>query len=276
MKKFKVGIQLYSIREQVEQDMDKALAQVSAMGYDCVEFAGFFGKTAQEVKALLEKHSLTAVSVHQGPRLWQEQGDKAIDYLKEIGVSYCAIPSYPVDEFLNNWDATIEKFTDYGKALSDAGIKLLYHNHDFEFNTIDGEFIFDKLYSTIPQTLLNPQIDTCWVHYAGVNPAEYLRKYDGRMHVVHLKDFSCDKLGGGPVYALIDKDGKEQDKPSKEESGFRFRPVGEGIQNWASILEAAEAAGAEVVIVEQDQWYEDAPLDAAARSRAYLKNTFGI
>lgn len=273
MKKFKVGIQLYSIREQVEQDMDKALAQVSAMGYDCVEFAGFFGKTAQEVKALLEKHSLTAVSVHQGPRLWQEQGDKAIDYLKEIGVSYCAIPSYPVDEFLNNWDATIEKFTDYGKALSDAGIKLLYHNHDFEFNTIDGEFIFDKLYSTIPQTLLNPQIDTCWVHYAGQNPAEYVKKYQGRVEVVHLKDFVCEKLGAGPVYELIEDKSKKMDKT---ESGFKFKPVGEGIQDWEAILTACEAAGTECVIVEQDNWYDEDAMDCAKRSREYLKKTFGI
>lgn len=275
MKKFKVGLQLYSIREDMEKDMDAALGQVKAMGYDYVEFAGYFGKSAEEVKALLDKHGLTCVSVHQAPSLFWEEGQPAIDFLKVIGTKYCAIPWYTVEEYFDNWDGTIEKFTELGKKLKENGIQLLYHNHDFEFRKIDGEAILDKLYATIPNDILMPQFDTCWVHYAGNNPAEYLKKYTGKIEIVHLKDFVCEKLGGGPVYALIDENGDEDKAASKEDNGFMFKPVGSGIQDWPAILAAAEEAGADIVIVEQDQSPERPAMESAKMSREYLK-TLGL
>lgn len=275
MKKFKVGIQLYSLRDAMEKDMDSTLKTVKEMGYDYVEFAGYFGKSAEEVKAILDKYGLEAVSVHQAISLFEEEGQKAVDYLKTLGVKYCAIPWYNVDEFISNWDATMDKFKNVSKLLGDNDIKLMYHNHDFEFNKINGEYILDRLYATLPEGVIMPQLDTCWVHYAGVNPSEYIRKYSGRIEVLHLKDFVCEKLGGGPVYALIDEDGNEMDKGNKEDNGFKLVPVGSGIQDWTSILAAAEDAGVEYVIVEQDESKDRDPLDAAKMSREYLR-TLGI
>lgn len=272
MKKFKVGLQLYSIREDMEKDMDAALGQVKAMGYDYVEFAGYFDKSAEEVKALLDKHGLECISVHQAPSLFFEKGQEAIDFLKVIGAKYCAIPWYTVDEFFDNWDETIQKFTELGKKLKENGIQLMYHNHDFEFRKIDGEAILDKMYATIPNDILKPQFDTCWVHYAGNDPAEYLKKYTGKIEVVHLKDFVCSKLGGGPVYGLIGEDGSEDKAASKEDNGFMFKPVGSGIQDWPAILAASEEAGADVVIVEQDQSPERPAMESAKMSREYLKS----
>ncbi len=275
MKKFKVGLQLYSIRKAMSEDMDKALKAVKDAGYDYVEFAGYFGKTAKEVKALLEKYELEAASVHQAPDLFFEEGQSAIDFLKEIGVKYSAIPWYKIEEYLENWDNTVEKFTKLGKMLKDNGIKLLYHNHDFEFTVKDGEIILDKLYETIPTDLLAPEFDTCWIHYAKHNPAQYLTKYSGRIDVVHLKDFVCDSLGGAPVYGLIGADGTEAPK-SKAENGFKFKPVGEGRQDFEAILTACEKGGTEYVIVEQDESYDEDPIECARRSRAYLKEKFGL
>ena len=275
MKKFKVGIQLYSLRDAMEKDMDSTLKTVKEMGYDYVEFAGYFGKSAEEVKAILDKYGLEAVSVHQAISLFEEEGQKAVDYLKTLGVKYCAIPWYNVDEFISNWDATMDKFKNVSKLLGDNDIKLMYHNHDFEFNKINGEYILDRLYATLPEGVIMPQLDTCWVHYAGVNPSEYIRKYSGRIEVLHLKDFVCEKLGGGPVYALIDEDGNEMDKGNKEDNGFKLVPVGSGIQDWTSILAAAEDAGVEYVIVEQDESKDRDPLDAAKMSREYLR-TLGL
>ena len=275
MKKFKVGIQLYSLRDAMEKDMDSTLKTVKEMGYDYVEFAGYFGKSAEEVKAILDKYGLEAVSVHQAIGLFEEEGQKAVDYLKTLGVKYCAIPWYNVDEFISNWDATMDKFKNVSKLLGDNDIKLMYHNHDFEFNKINGEYILDRLYATLPEGVIMPQLDTCWVHYAGVNPSEYIRKYSGRIEVLHLKDFVCEKLGAGPVYALIDEDGNEMDKGNKEDNGFKLVPVGSGIQDWTSILAAAEDAGVEYVIVEQDESKDRDPLDAAKMSREYLR-TLGL
>ena len=275
MKKFKVGIQLYSLRDAMEKDMDSTLKTVKEMGYDYVEFAGYFGKSAEEVKAILDKYGLEAVSVHQTISLFEEEGQKAVDYLKTLGVKYCAIPWYNVDEFISNWDATMDKFKNVSKLLGDNDIKLMYHNHDFEFNKINGEYILDRLYATLPEGVIMPQLDTCWVHYAGVNPSEYIRKYSGRIEVLHLKDFVCEKLGAGPVYALIDEDGNEMDKGNQEDNGFKLVPVGSGIQDWTSILAAAEDAGVEYVIVEQDESKDRDPLDAAKMSREYLR-TLGL
>ena len=271
MKQFKVGLQVYSVRNDMEKDFEGTLKAVKDMGYDYVEFAGFFGKSADEVKEILDRLGLTAISVHEGTQNFNEKGQEAIDYLKAIGVKYCAIPWYNKDDMENKWDEMIADFKNYSKALKDAGIKLLYHNHDFEFKKINGEYMMDRLYKELDSSVLDPEFDTCWVHYAGENPCEYIEKYAGRVEVIHLKDFVCKNLGGGPVYALIDKDGNEI-KGTKEDNGFEFRPVGSGIQKFPAILEAAEKSGTEIVIVEQDQFVGIEPLEGVKQSREYLKS----
>ena len=92
------------------------------------------------------------------------------------------------------------------------------------------------------------------------------------MKVLHVKDFVCEKLGNGPVYALIDNSGNEMKNASKEDNGFKFVPIGNGIQDWNSILAEAEDAGIEYIIVEQDQWYDGCSLEIAKTSRDYLKS----
>ena len=277
MKKFKVGLQLYSIRDKMAEDMDAALKAVKEMGYTCVEFAGFYNYSAEEVKAMLDKYELTAISVHQRIDLFLDDPKGTIEYFKTIGAKYAVIPWYPAEKLkgTEEWMTTFENFMAYGKALKENGIQLLYHNHDFEFNKFEGKYLLDWLYEEIPAECLQPQIDTCWVHYAGEDPAAYMRKYSGRLEVLHLKDFECEKLGAGPVYSLIGNSGEETEKPSQEETGFRFRPVGYGIQNFNEILAAAEETGVEYVIVEQDSSYDTPTLETAKMSREYLK-TLGL
>ncbi len=272
MKKFKVGIQLYSIRDDMEKDMDAALGAVKEMGYDYVEFAGYFGKSAEEVKAILDKYDLTAISVHQGIDLFEKEGKAAVDYLNAIGVKYCALPSFPLEEFTNNWTNSMQRIKAVSKLLSDGGIQLMYHNHSFEFQKTDGEFILDKLYNEIPNDMLKPQLDTCWVHYAGENPTEYVKKYNGKIEVLHLKDFVCEKLGYGPVYSLTDENGNKIRAIDKKDNGFKLMPLGSGVQNFREILEAAESAGVEYLIVEQDFSEDRPPMEDAKMSRDYLKS----
>ena len=273
MGNFKVGIQLYSLRDKMEADMYGTLKAVKEMGYDCVELAGYFGKTGEEIRSILDELGLECVSVHHliDP---DNGGEEVAKFLNTIGAKYAAIPWYNADEFHKNWEATIEKFTKLGKFLSENGISLLYHNHDFEFQKKDGEIILDKLYSTIDEKYLNPEFDTCWIKYAGYEPVEYLEKYAGRINVVHIKDFWAKKLANGPVYALIDSEGKvdEEEQSVETERDFEFRPVGSGVQDVKAIVEASLKAGAEYIIVEQDQWYEGDNLADAKKSREYLKS----
>ena len=123
---------------------------------------------------------------------------------------------------------------------------------------------------------MKPQVDTCWVHYAGYDPAEYILKYKDRVDVVHLKDFTCKNLAGGPAYALIDGDGKPIEKPSREDNEFKFMPLGMGRQDFKAILEAADKASTQTVFVVQYQSLDTPPMEAAAISLKYLLDTFGF
>ena len=275
MKKFKIGVQLYSVRDDMEKDMRGTLEKIKEMGYDYVEFAGYFGKTAEEVRAMLDEIGLEAVSVHQGYNLFLEEGQAAVDYLKTLGVKYCAVPWMDVSQHKGTdaFDKTVEDFKTVSKMLDDGGIQLLYHNHDFEFNKFEDKFLLDWLYETLDEDTLKTEIDTCWVRYAGYDPCEYIVKYTGRSPIVHLKDFTANNIGSGEaVYALIDDSGNEQDKPSKEENQFKFRAIGDGVQDVKAIIEAAEKAGAEYLIVEQDQSDDMPALESVKRSREYLKS----
>ena len=129
------------------------------------------------------------------------------------------------------------------------------------------KYALDVLYDTVPAELLQTEIDTCWVKYAGLDPAEYVRKYAGRCPVVHLKDY-VGRRAGQP-YALINADGSD-DGAAKSEGDFEFRPVGHGCQNVKSIVDAGLESGAKWFIVEQDQSVGRAPLEAAKMSRDTL------
>ena len=275
MKKFKVGLQLYSVRDKMEADMEKTLKAVKEMGYDYVEFAGYFGKSAEEVKVLLDEIGLECPSVHQGYEVFIENPEENVKYLKIIGAKYCAVPWMGMEKQKGNpdFEKAVEEINTVAKLLKENGIQMLYHNHDFEFEKFEGKYKFDWLYETVGLDLLKPEIDTCWVKYAGEEPCTYLEKYSGHIDVVHLKDFVCKEFAGGPVYALIDNSGKEnKTENSKEDNGFKFRYVGGGLQKFEEILASAEKGGAEYVIVEQDQWYEDDSLELAKKSREYLKS----
>lgn len=277
MKKFNVGLQLYTVRNSMKEDFEGTLKAVSEMGYEYVEFAGYFGKSAEEIKEILDRYGLKCVSVHQGIEFYDEEPEKKVEYLKTFGVKYSVIPWYEVSRLAGseNWEKTKESFNKVAKLLSENGMKLGYHNHDFEFRKYEDKYLHDYIFEAIPEEMIEPELDTCWVHYAGIDPAEKIREFSGRVTIVHLKDFVCKKLGAGPVYDLIDENGNNLGS-SKEDKGFEFRPVGYGIQNFEEILKACEECGTETVIVEQDQPNDLAELEVARLSREYLKKTFGI
>ena len=158
-------------------------------------------------------------------------------------------------------------FQEIAQVCKAHGIQTLYHNHDFEFMKMpDGRYALDYIYDTIPADLLQTEVDTCWVKVAGEDPAAYVKKYTGRSPVVHLKDFY--KAGQpGNMYQLIGTEVEEQES----KGFFEFRPVGSGMQDFPPILEAALAAGAQWVVVEQDQSNGRTPMEAITMSREYLK-----
>ena len=278
MKKFNVGVQLYGLKNTLKEDFEGTIAKVAEMGYEYVEFAGYFGRTSEQIKAILDELGLKCVSVHQGLDFYNDDPQAAVDYLKGFGVKYSVIPWYDKDKLAGNdaWEATAARFNEIAELLAKNGMTLGYHNHDFEFDTYEGKYLHDYIFEAVDADKIIPELDTCWVHYAGIKPEEKIREFAGRVPVVHLKDFVCKNLGGGPVYDLIDTNGKAIGG-SKEDNGFEFRPLGMGIQNFAAILAACEESGTETIIVEQDKTYDGmTELEAAKIARDYLKETFGL
>lgn len=273
MKKFKIGIQLYSLRTVIEEiGMDAVLGKVKELGYDCVEFAGYAGHSAEEIKAMLDKYGLDAVSVHQGPDVFIDKAQETVDYLKTLGVKYCVVPWYGREKLTGTpeWENTVKFFNEVAKLLKENGIQMGYHNHDFEYDEYEGKYIIDYLFEAVPG--MNPEFDTGWVTYAGENPAAYIEKYADRVEIIHLKDFYAKKLKSGPVYALIDDSGKVEGKDDKADNGFMYKACGRGRLDIPAIVEAAEKANAEYLIVEFDQSPENEPLEDAKISREYLRS----
>ncbi len=269
--KLPIAYQIYSAREDAQRDFDATLGQIKAIGYDGVEFAGFYGHTADNVKAMLEKHGLQAVSSHVPMALIEADMFGTIAYHQTIGCPYIAVPF--LDESSRpggpRFAAMIQVIFKFGRLCKEAGITLLYHNHDFEFVKLSGQYGLDFLYDAVPADILQTEIDTCWVKYAGLEPAEYVRKYAGRCPLVHLKDYVGRRDGKTP-YGLIGTD-----KIADADVAFSFKPVGMGSQDFPAIVAAAVESGAKWLIVEQDQSMERTPLEAAKLSREYL-STIGL
>ncbi|MBR5139698.1 MAG: sugar phosphate isomerase/epimerase [Clostridia bacterium] len=279
MKKFKVGIQLYGVRNSLKEDFEGTIKAISEMGYEYVEFAGYYDKSAEEIKKILDKYNLKCISVHQTVDFFDENPDDKCAFLKAFGVKYSVIPWYDKTKLVGEqMSVTLEKFKAAAALLNKNGMMLGYHNHEFEFVRDNGKYIHDRIFEAIDEDKIVPELDTCWVRYAGLDPVDYLRRYKGRVEIVHLKDFVCKSFASGPVYDLIDGEGKDGGKKptTRDENGFLFRPLGEGLQDFDAILSACDECGTELVIVEQDQTYDITELEAAKISREFLRNKYGL
>lgn len=252
MKAFPIALQLYSVREDLEREFAGTLRRVKELGYDGVEFAGLYGRKPAEVRVLCEEIGLTPISAHVPfVDMMADPAGVLGDYAA-IGCRYVAIP-YLTPEYRpgsERFEEVIEGARVLGRAAAELGMQLLYHNHDFEFLKVDGRYALDVLYDSVPASLLQTELDTCWVNVGGEDPAAYLRKYAGRAPVVHLKDFVMPGKKPARLYALI---GIDDDAAAETDGSFEFRPVGMGTQDVPALLQASEDAGAEWLVVEQDE-----------------------
>ena len=202
------GLQLYSVRDITGQDLEGALAKVAALGYRFVEFAGFFGHSADKVKAMLDTYGLSVSGTHT---VWQEltadRIDETIAYHKSIGNKNIIIPGADLST-REKLDDLINLINEAQPKLAAAGIALGYHNHSHEFiETGYGALIHKELEE---RTQVEFEIDTYWAYVAGLDPIALLERLGDRVRVIHLKDGVADghgmALGEGtaPVVAVRD------------------------------------------------------------------------
>ena len=241
----KIGVQLYSVRTLMEKDVEGTLAAVAGAGFTEVEFAGYFNKTPAEIKAMLDRHGLVAPSVHAGdisPDAWA----KSLDAAHVIGHEYIVMPWIPEErrKTLDQWKAMAADFNRAATSAKAAGVQFAYHNHDFEFKTVEGKIPYDVLLAETDPNLVKMEIDLYWITKAGQDPLAYFARIPGRVPMVHVKDGK-----GAPDWAMTE--------------------VGSGAIDWKRIFARSQQAGIKHYFVEHDQPAD--PIASITASCAYLK-----
>jgi sugar phosphate isomerase/epimerase len=253
------GIALYTLREAMSKDPKGTLQRVADAGYAYIEAAGygdgkFYGMEPSEFKTYVGSIGLTPMSTHMGG-VTLENADEQIAAAKEAGFTYFVIPVPPMGMFTYGPEGLgmkgspfdlVKILNELGEKCSAAGLKLLYHNHDFEFiQREDGVVLTDYILENTDPAHVNFEIDLYWTVKAGADPQKYFEKYPGRFPVWHMKDM---------------------------DSQGRFAPVGAGTIDFASILRYQAQAGMVHYFVEQDQTFDGMdPFESIQISQENLK-----
>jgi sugar phosphate isomerase/epimerase len=262
-----IGLQLYTVRNQIGKDPDGTLAKVAAIGYNSVELMGygngkFFGLTPAQFSALLQKYQLKTPSGHYGGMMtYLAKGDSAelkdnIAVAATMGHQYIVVPFLTDDmrTSLDDYKKLAGKLNIAGEEAKKAGLKLAYHNHDFEFKDWGGgQTGFDIFLKETDPSLVFFEMDIYWVTRAGHDPIQLINDNPGRIKMWHLKDMS-QKMP--PSYSV--------------EGQQYFAEVGTGIINFKDIFRYKAKSGMEFFFVEQDQTSEPV-FDAITKSYNYVK-----
>lgn len=265
MKKWPIAIQVYTVDKEATADFEGTARALKAMGYDGVELCDTYGGTAVELKKICDEIGLAVVGAHVN--LNEIEDDAILSDYAATGMKYIAIPHLKAPKTEEELAAVIARIRAAGEACKAKGLQLLYHNHDFEFQKINDKYILEHYYDEIPTDLLQTELDVCWVNVGGEEPAAYVRKYTGRAPLLHLKDFTGVKSSN--MYNLIGQAAVRDESAAK----FDYRPVGYGKQDVPAIVAAAEDAGVEWLVVEQDRCSMGrTALECAQMSVNYLKS----
>ncbi|MFT6806710.1 MAG: sugar phosphate isomerase/epimerase [Glaciecola sp.] len=223
-----VGLQLYTLRDMMAVSVPATLKLVSAVGYKEVETAGYFEHSPQVFRKMLDDEGLTSPSAHIRLDLFDKSLNQVIDTAKEIGHEYVVIPYLTVEQRGSGIDVykkLSENCNVYGEACKKAGLKLAYHNHDFEFEMRDGQVPYDVLLHDVDADLMAMEMDLYWMAKAKQDPLAYFKRHPGRFKLWHVKDM--------------------------DEQGT-FADVGTGIIDFPTIFAHAKQAGVEHKVVERD------------------------
>jgi len=245
-----IGAQYFTIREhcQTLKDFEESCRRVSAMGYQVIQLSGIGDFTAEEIKPILDKYHLTCACTHRAAQKYLENLEEEIAFHKKLGCKVCGLGSMPafnakketVDDFAKTFGPVCEK-------LAKEGLTFAYHNHAFEFEKRDGRYVLEELFEKMPYDNFKLILDVYWIAFAGINPAEFIRKYQDKIACIHFKDL---KVADG--------------------NKVTYAEVGCGNLNWNEIIRASMESSADYALVEQDECDGD-PFEALKTSYEYLQ-----
>jgi len=243
---FGIGLQLYTIRDAMAEDVPGSLKKVSDTGYKYLELADytdrkFYGYEPPEFKKMVNDLGMEIISSHtqvEGVGVTLDNARIMAEDHATLGVKYCLQP-WIVEEMrtsIASYQKMAENWNQIGAVMKEFGLQFGYHNHNFEFDTVDGKVpYFDVFLTELDKDLVTMEMDMFWVIKAGRDPVEIIKKYPGRFQLFHMKDMYTNEE---PFFTTVDvKD---------------FAPVGEGVIDFKRILEVKDIAGMKYMIVEQD------------------------
>lgn len=241
-----VGLQLYTLRDELGKDFWGTLEVVAKMGYETVEMAGYYRIPAEEMRAGLDRLGLKAVSSHVGFTAMRDHWEEEIAYAKALGLTYFVVPYLGARELEDEdqLQQVIEVLQRAGERCEAEGLVLAYHNHDHEMKVTGGVRLLDRLMEEVPT--MQVELDLYWVKKGGADPIQMMEQYRGRLPLVHVKDMADDAEGS-------------------------FAEVGYGIMDYPTILRKAAECGVKHFIVEQDRCNRS-PLDSIRMSITYLRS----
>ncbi|MCL2446744.1 MAG: sugar phosphate isomerase/epimerase [Oscillospiraceae bacterium] len=243
----KLGVQLYTLRDQMNADPAATLARVAEIGYKHVQMSGF-SYDASEIKSHCDSLGLQIQLTHTPPERILNGTQAVIAEHNIMNCPYVGLGGMPGEyRCAGGAKQFIKDFTPAMQAFADAGLKFQYHNHSFEFQPFDGVTMFDDLINHSDPALLGFTLDTYWVQHGGLDVVQCIRNMRGRIDVCHLKDMTI------------------------ADNQQRYAPVGHGNMNWPPILAAFEEIGTQFAFVEQDDCYGEEPLNELAKSFSFLK-----
>jgi sugar phosphate isomerase/epimerase len=241
-----VGLQMYTVRDAAAKDLDATLAAVAAAGYHIVETAGLYGRSAADLRAMFDKHGIRTVAGHYALAEQEASPETVFSTAKALGQEYVVVPwldpSLRTVETFGSLPARLNKLGEQAKA---QGLKLAYHNHDFEFEKYGGSTtVMERLLANTDPALVSFELDGYWAFKAGNAPAELVARYPGRFTMVHLKDSTA--------------------APEKA-----FADVGHGVIDMPRFIASAQRNGLRYAFVERDVAPD--PLASIRASHDYLK-----
>jgi sugar phosphate isomerase/epimerase len=244
----RVGLQLYSVRELMKKDFEGTIAKVAQTGYREVEFAGYFDRTPQDVRKILDGNKLAAPSEHVSYETVEKKWPETLEAAHVVGHTFVVCPAIndAQRKEAEGWKRAAELFNHAGEAAQKAGIQFAYHNHAFEFEpseALGGKLPYDFLLAETDPKLVKMEMDLCWITVGGQDPLKYFDAYPGRFPLVHVKDWTSKGPGGsdyGGATGAARKPGHMTD-------------VGEGEIDWKRIFAQSGKAGIQHYFVENDE-----------------------
>jgi sugar phosphate isomerase/epimerase len=245
-----IGIQMYTVRDQLQADFDGTVEKIAKIGYRNLEFAGYYNRTPEQVRALLDRLQIVSRSAHIGAQLMRQDAAAQIKAAKTIGQDYITLPSFNFGkEGLVGWRKAVAEFNQWGAMCRDAGLRLAYHNHNFEFAPLEGTTGYDVLVKETDPKLVDFELDLYWARFADQDPLALFAKYPGRFAMWHVKDMAITGTQKG------------------------MTPVGKGTIDFKSIFAHARQSGMKYFFVEHDSaaQYPGGSLASAQASYEYLR-----